>query len=179
LKGVLPSRIAKIHRATSDALEMSVDEMEAENSMLKQRVKELECDLMSPPIVSSPITSIQPRKILDRTPKSSSTLNGTSNLLVVVRHCVGENSKKRMSLILEAWDLAISFVSLSSRITNLREYLQANLANEEGFYKDVLITFVLKISCMTELGRKEEDFPSPTHVKQLKACWIKKIKTLK
>jgi hypothetical protein len=57
---------------------------------------------------------------------------------------------------------------LGSRITNLREYLQADLTNDEGFYKDVVITFVLKISGMTELKRKEEDLPSLTHVKQLK-----------
>jgi len=35
LSGVPQSRIAKIHRATGDALEVSMDEMEAENAMLK------------------------------------------------------------------------------------------------------------------------------------------------
>jgi hypothetical protein len=106
-------------------------------------------------------------------------LKGTSSLLVAVRHYIGENIKKRMSLILETWDLASSFVSLGSKIQNFREYLQSDLKNDEGFYKDVVITFVLKISGMTELKRKEEDFPSLTHVKQLKSCWIKRIKTLK
>jgi hypothetical protein len=61
-----------------------------------------------------------------------------------------------MSLILEAWDLASNFVSLGSRITNLREYLQADLENDEGFYKDVVITFVLKVSGMSELKRKKK-----------------------
>jgi hypothetical protein len=84
-----------------------------------------------------------------------------------------------MSLILEAWDLATNLVSLGSNITNLREYLKVDLLNDKGFYKDVVIKFVLKISCMIELKRKEEDIPSPTHVKQLKACWMKSIKTLK
>jgi hypothetical protein len=32
---------------------------------------------------------------------------------------------------------------------------------------------------MTELKRREEDFPSPSRMKQLKACWIKKISNLK
>jgi hypothetical protein len=54
-----------------------------------------------------------------------------------------------------------------------------DLSNEEGFYKDVVITFTLKFSGMTELKRKEEDLPSPARIKQLKACWIKKIKVLK
>jgi hypothetical protein len=47
------------------------------------------------------------------------------------------------------------------------------------FYKDVVITFFLKIYGMTELRIKEECFPSPTCIKQLKSCWIKRIKTLK
>jgi hypothetical protein len=109
LKGVFPSKIARMHRATSDALEMSVDEMEAENSMLKERVKELEYTLMPPPIFASPIATIQPGKSLDKTPESSSKLKGTSSLLVAVRCYVGENIKKRMSLILEAWDLENKF----------------------------------------------------------------------
>ena len=40
-KGVLPSRISIIHIATSNALEVSVDGMEAENMVLKERIKEL------------------------------------------------------------------------------------------------------------------------------------------
>jgi hypothetical protein len=47
------------------------------------------------------------------------------------------------------------------KLNNLREYLQDDLNNEEGFYKDVVITFILKVSGMTELKRKEEDLPSP------------------
>jgi hypothetical protein len=106
-------------------------------------------------------------------------LKGTSILLVAIRHYIGENIKKRMSLILETWDLASNFVSLGSRIQNFREYLQADLRNDKGFYKDVIITFSLKVSGMTKLKRKYEYFPSPTRMKQLKACWMKKINTLK
>jgi hypothetical protein len=32
---------------------------------------------------------------------------------------------------------------------------------------------------MTELKRKEEDLPSLMHIKKLKSCWLKRIKTLK
>jgi len=32
---------------------------------------------------------------------------------------------------------------------------------------------------MNDLKRKEEYFPSPSRMKQLKSCWMKKIKTLK
>jgi len=100
-------------------------------------------------------------------------------LLDVVRRYVGENIKKRMSLILEAWETASSFVSLGSRITNLKQYLQANIENDEDFYKDVVITFVLKVSGMSKLKPKEEDLLSPTCIKQLKAFWINRIKVLK
>jgi hypothetical protein len=106
-------------------------------------------------------------------------LKGTSSLLAAIRRYIGENIKKRMSLILETWDLASSFVSLGSKIQNFREYLQADLRNDKGFYKDAFITFSLKVSGMTKLKRKEEDFPSPTRMKQLKACWMKIINTLK
>jgi hypothetical protein len=95
-------RIVRIHEATRESLKMSVDEMENENSTLKDRIKELESALMPPPIFSSPIATMQPWKSFDGTPESSSILRGTSSLLVVVRRYVGENIKKIMSLILEA-----------------------------------------------------------------------------
>jgi len=47
------------------------------------------------------------------------------------------------------------------------------------FYKDEDTTFILKVTNMTEMKRKYEGLPSPTQIKQLKACWIKKIKILK
>jgi hypothetical protein len=75
--------------------------------------------------------------------------------------------------------LANNFISLGSRITNLRQYLQDDLENDEEFYKGVVTTFVMKVSNMSELKRKEEDLPSIVHIKQLKACWIKRIKCLK
>jgi hypothetical protein len=68
---------------------------------------------------------------------------------------------------------------LGSRTTNLRQYLQADLENDEEFYKGVVYTFVVKVSSMSEYRRKEENLPSPIHIKQLKACWIKRIKCLK
>jgi hypothetical protein len=46
-------------------------------------------------------------------------------------------------------------------------------------YTDAIITFILKVSGMIKLKRKEEYFPSPARMKQLKACWMKRINTLK
>jgi len=34
----------------------------------------------------------------------------------------------------------------------------------------------MKVSSMSEFKRKEEDLPSHVRIKQLKACWIKRIK---
>jgi pyruvate-formate lyase len=72
-----------------------------------------------------------------------------------------------------------NFISLGSRMTNLRQYLQVDLENDEEFYKGDITTFSMKVSSMSEFKRKEEDLPSPVHIKQLKACWIKRIKCLK
>jgi hypothetical protein len=55
-----------------------------------------------------------------------------------------------MTLILETWELATSFVSLGSRMTNFRQYLQVDLENDEEFYKGVVSTFVAKVSSVSE-----------------------------
>jgi hypothetical protein len=54
LNGVPPSRIVQIHEAMGEALKMSVGEMESENVILKDRIKELESALMPPPIFVYP-----------------------------------------------------------------------------------------------------------------------------
>jgi hypothetical protein len=101
---------------------------------------------------------MQPWKSLDGTPESSSRLRGTSSLLTSIRRYVGENIKKIMSLILETWELENNFVSLGSRMTNFRQYLQDDLENDEEFYKGVVSTFVAKVSSVSELWRKERTF---------------------
>jgi hypothetical protein len=94
LSGVLPLRIARIHRATIDSLEVLVDEIEAENAMLNDTIKELEYALMPPSIFASLTATVKPWKIFDRTPESSLKLKGTSSFIAAVRQYVGENIKK-------------------------------------------------------------------------------------
>jgi hypothetical protein len=142
LNGVMPPKLVQIHEPIGESIKMCVDEMENENSILKDLIKELDISIMPLPIFASPITTMQPWKTLDRTPKSSSKLRGTSSLLVAVRRYVGENIKKIMYFILEAWELVINFVSLGSRITNMRKYIQEDVENDEGFYKYVVTTFL-------------------------------------
>jgi hypothetical protein len=71
------------------------------------------------------------------------------------------------------------FASLGLRIQNTKEYLNAYLKNDEGFCTDGVAMFVAKVSVMTDQRRKQEDFPSQSRVKQLKACWIERVNTLR
>jgi hypothetical protein len=116
--------------------------MENENSNLKKELKNWRMSIIPPPIFSIPIAMIYPWRSSDRTPESSSILRGTSSLLVAIKRYVGENIKKIMSLVLETWELANNFISLGSRMTNLRQYLQADLENDEEFYKGVVTTLL-------------------------------------
>jgi hypothetical protein len=113
-------------------------------------------------VINERSTKSQSYSQRNKTPELSLKLKGTSNLLVAARRFVGENIKKKIVLILEAWDVGNNIISFGSKLNNLREYLQDDFDNEEGFYKDVVITFILKVSGMTELKRKEEHLPSPT-----------------
>jgi hypothetical protein len=164
---------------TGNSLDISIDNMEVENERLKNKVRELENALMPPPIFARPLASVQPRMNPNGLPESNSKWRGTPNLLVAVRKFIEENIKKRMSLVLEAWDISNNIMTFGSKLHSFKDYLQDDYENEEGFYKDVVTTFILKVMNMTELKIKEENFPSQARVKQLKACWIKKIKTLK
>jgi hypothetical protein len=82
-----PSQISKIHRATGDAVNDSIDGLEAENAKLKDKIKELETTLMPLPILSSPLTMVKPT-----TPDIK--LKGSSSLLTTVRSCVDKNIEK-------------------------------------------------------------------------------------
>ena len=53
LKDMRPSQISKIHRETGDALDDSIDGLEAEDANLKENIKELETALMPLPILAS------------------------------------------------------------------------------------------------------------------------------
>jgi hypothetical protein len=178
LNSMLPSGIAKIHKITGDALDVSIDDMEAEKSRLKERIQEIDFILMPPPILATLVATIQPSKNFEKTPKSSIRLKGTSSLLVATKRYVEENIKKIMSLILNIWDLESSFVSLGSNIQNTIEYLKADIENDEGFFKDGLATFNMKVSKIIEYEIKQEDLPSQAHIQQLKACWIQRINVL-
>jgi hypothetical protein len=101
-------QIFKIHKVIGDALKISIDDLEANNAILKENVKELESTLMPPQNLASPLTIAKPG-----TPDLK--LKGSSSLLMVVRKFVEENIKKRMPLIMDAWDVS------SKKITSMRK----------------------------------------------------------
>jgi hypothetical protein len=59
LKYMQPSQISKIHKANGDALDDSVDGLEAKKANLKEKIKELETVLMPLRIFASPLTMIK------------------------------------------------------------------------------------------------------------------------
>jgi hypothetical protein len=171
LKDMRPSQISKIHKVTSDALDDSIDGLEAENVKLKERIKELENALMALPILASPLSMFKPTR-------PAIKLKGSSSLLTTVRNYVEKNIKKRMSLITEAWEVLKNIVSFGSRAHSFHEYLQVDLKNKEGFYTNFVLPFGIKVSNMTKLRIREEDMTSPSRIKKLNACWKEKIKNL-
>jgi arginyl-tRNA--protein-N-Asp/Glu arginylyltransferase len=74
--------------------------------------------------------------------------------------------------------LATSSTSISARILNLKEYLQKDLENDEYFYKEVVNTFSARISSMSDAHRREQNLPSKVRLKQIDACWSRRIKCL-
>ena len=60
-------------------------------------------------------------------------------------------------------------MNFSRKITSMRK----------GFYKDVDKKISIKVSNMTDIKRRKEDFPSPARIKVLKSCRVKKISNLK
>jgi hypothetical protein len=164
------SHISIIHREIGDALDDSIGGLEAKNTKLKERIKELKETLMPLPLII-PLAIVGPT-----TPAAK--LKGSSSSLTSARSYAENNIKKRIALITEAWEISKNMISFGSRAHAFHEYLQADLKNEEGFYLDVVIPFGVKVSNMTELRRREENLPSPSRIKQLNVCWKEKITKL-
>jgi hypothetical protein len=65
---MFPSKLSSIHRITRDALDISIVNMEEENLRLKERVGELEENLIPRPILATLVAMIQPDITLQGTP---------------------------------------------------------------------------------------------------------------
>jgi hypothetical protein len=73
--------------------------------------------------------------------------------------------KNRMPLVMEACEVSKNIVSFGLRVHAFHEYIQVDIKNEEGFYRDDVIPFGINVSNMTETKRREEYFPSPNQIK--------------
>jgi hypothetical protein len=113
---MLPSKLSSIHKVTWDALDFSIANMEEENARLKERFKELEANLIPPPILTTLVAMIRHDNIFQEIPGSSSRVKVISNLIVSTRHFIEENIMKRMSLILDLWDMTKIFSTLGLRV---------------------------------------------------------------
>jgi hypothetical protein len=126
-----------------------------------------------------PLTTIQPTLTLEDVPESNSKLKGSSSLLFTVRKYVGDGIQKRIDLIHEIWELAQSSTSFSTRIMHFRKYLQKDLENDECFYKEVVGTFVEKVSSLSDTHIEEKKPSLQYSMKQINSCWLKMIKYLR
>jgi hypothetical protein len=111
-----PSHISKIHRETINAPDDSIGGLEAENTKLKESIKELEDTLMPLPLLSIPLKIVKPT-----TPNAK--LKGSLSLLTSSRSYVERNIKKRMALITEAWEISKKIISFGLRAHSFHEYL--------------------------------------------------------
>jgi hypothetical protein len=105
-------------------------------------------------------------------------LKGSSSLLTSCRGYVENNIKKRMELIVEAWETSQTMASLGTRAHTLLEHLQADFKNEERFYLDTVAPFGTHVNKMTKTRRRQQDLPSKKWITQLNACWKEKVKNL-
>jgi len=62
---------------------------------------------------------------------------------------------------------------------HFKEYREKDLENGEGHYKEVTGTFAEKVSSLSDTHRREQNIPSNILMKQINACWIKRIKCLR
>jgi hypothetical protein len=81
---------------------------------------------------------------------------------LVVRKYVGVGIQKIIYSIQEIWELAQSSTNFSTRIIHFKEYLQKDLENDEGFYREVVGTFSKKVSSLSDTHRREQNLPSST-----------------
>jgi hypothetical protein len=78
--------------------------------------------------------------------RSSSKVTKYAKFLIGVRRYVAENIDKRLNIMWEAWEIVVEAGVITGRIQALKEYLQEDLWNDEHFYKNVVSTFMVRIS---------------------------------
>lgn len=134
--------------------------------------------LLPKPLFDELISTFKPSQASTNNPKGNSRIKAISILLITIRQYMANNINKRVDTILEVWEVATTSAILSLKINSSIEYLQKDLENDEMFYKEALTTISMKVSIINETQRKEQNFPSKGRIKQLKAYWKERTKTL-
>ena len=62
---------------------------------------------------------------------------------------------------------------------NFKDYLQKDLENDGGFFKEIVNTFSAKVSSLNEAQRNEQKLHSPYCMNEINACWLRIIKELR
>jgi hypothetical protein len=76
-------------------------------------------------------------------------------------------------LILEIWELTTNSTTLSTRVLQLKEYLQKDLENDGFFYKEAMGTFLTKVLSLNDIHRREKHIPSKACLKHTNSCCSK------
>jgi hypothetical protein len=112
--------------------------------------------LVPRPLFPESLSSIQPALVIEDTPERNTKYKGSSSLLQAIRKYVGDAIQKRINIIQGIWELSQSIARFSFRIQNFKEYLQKDLENDEGFFKEVVNTFLAKVSSLNKAHMKEK-----------------------
>jgi len=97
--GAAPSKIVQFHEETREALKEFVGNIEKENLILKEKIKELEETLIPIPLFDKPLNMVQPTVTLEYILESGSKWKCSTSMLLVVRKYVGDEIQKRIYLI--------------------------------------------------------------------------------
>ena len=79
LHNMHPYHISQIHRATRDALDNSISGLETKNIMLKERIKELEANLMPLPLFSTPLAMVGSTALVPKLKGSASLITSAQS----------------------------------------------------------------------------------------------------
>jgi hypothetical protein len=58
------------------------------------------------------------------------------------------------------------------------DYLKKELEHDEAFYKNVLSTFITRVSTLSDYHINQRNLPSNHRIKQLKSSWMEMIQML-
>jgi hypothetical protein len=94
-------------------------EQELENTKLKKRISELEDSLSPRPLFAEPLSIMVPETTPQDTPGTSTRVKRVAKLLSGVRMYIVENINKRLTTILEVWEVGTNLRNLSQRISTL------------------------------------------------------------